>query len=61
MGSLLKGAFRKESHAHRGRCADSRTARDIVGQDFDRRLYILRRVFEHQDTDAYICSLSGRT
>ena len=24
------GAFRKESHAHRGRCAGSRTARDIA-------------------------------
>ncbi|MBQ3761664.1 MAG: glutamate synthase large subunit [Clostridia bacterium] len=32
-----------------------------VGQDFDRRLYVLRRVFEKQDTDAYICSLSSRT
>jgi len=32
-----------------------------AGQDFDRRLFILRRVFEHQDTDAYICSLSSRT
>jgi glutamate synthase (ferredoxin) len=32
-----------------------------AGVDFDRRLYVLRRVFEKQDTDAYICSLSGRT
>ena len=31
------------------------------GVDFDRRLYVLRRVFEKQDTDAYICSLSSRT
>ena len=31
------------------------------GQDFDRRLYILRRTFERQDTDTYICSLSCRT
>ncbi len=31
------------------------------GADFDRRLYILRRVFEKQDTDTYICSLSSRT
>ena len=31
------------------------------GKDFDRRLYILRRVFEKQDTDTYICSLSSRT
>ena len=27
---MNKGAFRKESHAHRGRCAVSRTARDIA-------------------------------
>ncbi|MBO7385363.1 MAG: glutamate synthase large subunit [Clostridia bacterium] len=31
------------------------------GIEFDRRLYALRRVFEKQDTDTYICSLSGRT
>ncbi len=31
------------------------------GSDFDRRLYVLRRVFEKQDTDTYICSLSSRT
>ena len=28
------GAFRKESHAHRGRCAASRTARDIAQTPF---------------------------
>ncbi len=32
-----------------------------AGQEFDRRLYILRRLFERQDTGAYICSLSSRT
>ena len=31
------------------------------GQAFDRRLYVLRRVFEKQDTDTYVCSLSCRT
>ncbi len=31
------------------------------GVDFDRRLYVLRRVFEKQDTETYICSLSSRT
>ena len=29
--------------------------------DFDRKLYILRRIFEKQNTDTYICSLSCRT
>ncbi|MBR4360236.1 MAG: glutamate synthase large subunit [Clostridia bacterium] len=32
-----------------------------AGLDFDRRLYVLRRTFEKQDTDTYICSLSCRT
>ncbi len=31
------------------------------GIEFDRRLYILRRVFEKQQTDAYVCSFSCRT
>lgn len=31
------------------------------GIEFDRKLYILRRVFEKQQTDTYICSLSCRT
>ncbi len=31
------------------------------GLDFDRKLYVLRRVFEKQDTDTYVCSLSSRT
>ena len=33
-GGKEKGAFREESHAHRGRCADSRTARDIAQTPF---------------------------
>ncbi|MDD5897239.1 MAG: glutamate synthase subunit alpha, partial [Clostridia bacterium] len=31
------------------------------GADFDRRLYLLRRQFERQQTDTYVCSLSSRT
>ena len=33
----------------------------LPGVEFDRRLYVLRRVFEKQDTETYICSLSSRT
>ncbi len=33
----------------------------LTPMDFDRRLYVLRRIFEKQDTDTYICSLSCRT
>ncbi len=42
-------------------CFLRRPGETKAGQDFDRQLYILRRVFEKQDTDTYICSLSSRT
>ena len=42
-------------------CFLKRPADVEPGIDFDRRLYVLRRVFEKQDTDTYICSLSSRT
>lgn len=31
------------------------------GLDFDRRLYIIRRVFEQSNDNTYVCSLSSRT
>ncbi|MBP3746406.1 MAG: glutamate synthase large subunit [Ruminococcus sp.] len=31
------------------------------GLDFDRRLFIARREFEHSNEDTYVCSLSSRT
>ena len=31
------------------------------GIDFDRRLFIARREFEHSDENTYVCSLSSRT
>ena len=42
-------------------CFLKRPAGTEPGAEFDRRLYILRRVFEKQNTDAYICSLSSRS
>ena len=42
-------------------CFLKRPANAAAGLDFDRRLYVLRRVFEKQDTDTYVCSLSCRT
>ncbi len=42
-------------------CFLARPAGVRAGADFDRRLYLLRRVFEKQDTDTYVCSLSSRT
>ncbi len=32
-----------------------------AGLDFDRRLFIARREFEHSDENTYVCSLSSRT
>lgn len=32
-----------------------------AGLDFDRKLYIVRRVFEQSNHDTYVCSLSSRT
>ena len=31
------------------------------GLDFDRKLYVLRRQFEHSNSGTYVCSLSSRT
>ena len=42
-------------------CFLKRPSGTAAGAEFDRRLYVLRRVFEKQDTDTYICSLSCRT
>ncbi len=42
-------------------CFLRRPAQLQAGADFDRHLYLLRRSFEKQDTDTYICSLSCRT
>ena len=42
-------------------CFLKRPADAVPGVGFDRKLYILRRLFEKQDTDTYICSLSSRT
>ena len=42
-------------------CFLKRPEHAAAGLDFDRKLYILRRLFEKQDTETYICSLSCRT
>ena len=38
-----------------------RPARVKPGIDFDRKLYVARRVFEQSSQDTYVCSLSSRT
>ena len=42
-------------------CFLRRPAGISAGADFERHLYVLRRTFEKQNTDTYICSLSART
>ncbi len=42
-------------------CFLKRPAGIQPGIDFDRKLYLLRRIFEKQNTETYICSLSCRT
>ena len=48
MPKIMQGFVRKPD--------DCRT-----GLDFDRKLYVLRRVFEQSNEDTYVCSLSSRT
>lgn len=36
-------------------------ARVSAGIEFDRRLYVARRVFEQSSPETYVCSLSSRT
>ena len=42
-------------------CFIKRPAKVNKGLDFDRKLYILRRQFEHSHLDTYVASLSSRT
>ncbi len=39
----------------------AKPARMNPGIDFDRRLYVVRRVFEQSSRETYVCSLSSRT
>ncbi len=55
------GAGARRTMPHIRQCFLKRPADTVHGVDFDRKLYILRRLFEKQDTDTYICSLSSRT
>ncbi len=55
------GAGARQTMPRIRQCFLKRPCDIAPGVDFDRKLYILRRVFEKQDTDTYICSLSSRT
>ena len=57
----LLGAAARRSMPRIRQCFLARPADAAPGEAFDRRLYILRRQFEKQQTGAYVCSLSCRT
>ena len=57
----LLGAGARRTMPRIRQCFVRRPSDTPAGETFDRRLYLLRRIFEKQDTDTYICSLSSRT
>ena len=57
----LLGAGARRTMPRIRQCFLKRPAGAASDADFDRQLYLLRRLFEKQDTDTYICSLSCRT
>ena len=57
----LLGALARRSMPRIRQCFLARPQDAAPGEPFDRRLYILRRQFERQQTGAYVCSLSCRT
>ncbi|MCR4883263.1 MAG: glutamate synthase large subunit [Clostridiales bacterium] len=57
----LLGAGARRTMPRIRQCFLRRPADVSTCADFDRRLYVLRRIFEKQDTDTYVCSLSCRT
>ena len=61
--SVKRSLERKHSNACRALCRDLSNDRKKVkqGLDFDRRLYVVRRVFEQSSDDTYVASLSSRT
>ena len=46
---------------HISQCFVARPADCARGLDFDRKLYVARRVFEQSNINTYICSFSSRT
>ena len=57
----LLGAGARRSMPRIRQCFLARPEGVAPGAAFDRALYVLRRQFERQQTDAYVCSLSCRT
>ncbi|MBR4723697.1 MAG: glutamate synthase subunit alpha, partial [Clostridia bacterium] len=59
--SEILGKKAKDSMPYIMQCFVKRPENVAKGIDFDRKLYIIRRVFEHSNEDTYVVSLSSRT
>lgn len=57
----LLGAGARRTMPRIRQCFLARPQAIAPGAEFDRKLYVLRRLFEKQQTEAYVCSLSCRT
>ena len=57
----LPGRKARERMPSIWQCFVKRPAKVARGLDFDRRLYVARRVFEQSSSGAYFCSFSSRT
>ena len=55
------GKKARECMPHISQCFVARPADCAQGLDFDRKLYVARRVFEQSNINTYICSFSSRT
>lgn len=59
--SDILGDTAKNSMPHISQCFVKRPDDLAKGIDFDRKLYVVRRVFEQSNDNTYVCSLSSRT
>ncbi|MDD6284883.1 MAG: glutamate synthase large subunit, partial [Firmicutes bacterium] len=59
--SSILGERAKGSMPHIMQCFVKRPSDIARGLDFDRKLYVIRRVFEQSNDNTYVCSLSSRT
>lgn len=55
------GARARESMPAIFQCFVARPQKTAAGLDFDRKLYVIRRVFEQSNDETYVCSFSSRT
>ena len=59
--SGILGEKAKNSMPYIAQCFVKRPKNTEQGIDFDRKLFVIRRVFEQSNEDTYVCSLSSRT